>query len=149
MTIADLLDRSAATPEFRDAVMRFLDERRPNERVAFSPGSPPVKVERTLAKLLVEYPEHPIESIDVRGRSGCESFGGELEVRGGGESRRVSFLWDCRWRAEQEGWRDWFGFPDQIRAAREFGWNCFREWSEREAVALEAAGGRIDEAVPA
>ena len=41
-----------------------------------------------------------------------------------------SFTWCCRWRAEQEGWKDYFGFPDQIRAAREFGWDCFQRWSE-------------------
>lgn len=148
MTISDLLGRSAATPEFRDAVARFLREGRPNERVAFSHGSPPVKVERTLVKALVEYPAHPIESIDVRGRSGCESFRGELVLRGGGEARTVSFYWDCRWRAEQEGWRDWFGFPDQIRAAREFGWDCFREWSELARTPHARAESAL-EAVPA
>lgn len=139
MTLPDLLDRSAATPAFREAVARFLQDGRPSEAVAFDYGSPPVKVERTLIRALIEYPSHPIESIEVRGRSGCESFRGELTVRGGGEARRVSFHWDCRWRAEQEGWRDWFGFPDQARAAREFGWDCFRHWSEEEAVSLDEA----------
>ena len=38
------------------------------------------------------------------------------------------FVWDCRWRAEQEGWTDCFGFPDQIRAAREYDWRCFERW---------------------
>lgn len=133
MTIADLLDRSAATPAFRDAAARFLAGGRPNERIAFGASAPPVKVERTLAKALVEYPDLPIESIEVRGRSGCESFQGELVLRAEDAERRVSFHWDCRWRAEQEGWRDWFGFPDQIRAAREFGWDCFRDWREEEA----------------
>ena len=42
--------------------------------------------------------------------------------------RQVRFHWDCKWRAQQEGWVDYFGFPDQIRAAREFGWRCFERW---------------------
>jgi hypothetical protein len=135
MTIPELLDRSSASGPFRDAVLRFLREGTPCATVSFDAGAPPVKVERTLVKALLEYPEHPIESIELRARSGCESFRGTLVLHGGGEARRVAFHWDCRWRAEQEGWRDWFGFPDQARAAREFGWDCFREWSEVEAPA--------------
>jgi hypothetical protein len=149
MTIPDLLDSSAATPEFREAAERFCREGRPNPRVAFPTGAPPVKVERTLIRALLEYPAVPIESIEVRGRSGCESFQGELVVRGGGEARRVSFHWDCRWRAEQEGWRDWFGFPDQARAAREFGWDCFRQWSEVEVAPCAAQATDAEMAVPA
>ena len=45
-------------------------------------------------------------------------------------ARRVRFHWDCKWRALQEGWTDYFGFPDQVRAAREFGHDCFRLWEE-------------------
>ncbi len=147
MTIPDLLDRSAATPAFREAVERFVREERPNALVVYSAGSPPVKVERTLVRALIEYPSLPIESIEVHGRSGCESFHGELLLHGAGETRRVRFHWDCRWRAEQEGWKDWFGFPDQARAAREFGWDCFRHWSE-DAVAPRAASS-AEMAVPA
>ena len=33
--------------------------------------------------------------------------------------RTVRFHWDCKWKAQQEGWSDYFGFPDQMRAARE------------------------------
>lgn len=139
MTLADLIDRSAATPELRDAVARFLAGGRPNERVAFGAGAPPVKVERALTKALVEYPALPLESIEIRARSGCESFQGEMVLRTADGARQVSFHWDCRWRAEQEGWRDWFGFPDQIRAAREFGWDCFRHWQEEEAPVAAAA----------
>jgi hypothetical protein len=45
----------------------------------------------------------------------------------------IEFAWDCRWRAQQQGWVDAFGFPDQIRAADEFGWNCFQHWQPVQA----------------
>lgn len=136
MTIADLLDRSAAAASFREALTQFLRAGRSSERIAFSPGCPGVKVERALTKMLVEYPHLPIESIEVRGVSGCEYFRGKLFVRTLTEEIRVSFHWDCKWRAEKAGWTDWFGFPDQGRAAREFGWDCFRVWTEEEVSAI-------------
>ena len=147
MTTTDLLDRSAASAPFREALQQFLRDGRASERIAFGPGCPPVKVERTLTKVLVEYPALAIESIEIRGTSGCELFRGEMRIRTADEERHVAFHWDCKWRAEQEGWRDWFGFPDQSRAAREFGWNCFRAWDEVEVrPRVEAAE---PEAVPA
>lgn len=139
MTTANLLDRSAATDSFREAVTRFLRDGRSSERIAFGHGCPGVKVERALTKVLVEYPGLAIESIEVRGASGCEYFRGRLFVRTATEERRVAFHWDCKWRAEQEGWTDWFGFPDQGRAAREFGWNCFRAWNEEEVSPISVA----------
>ena len=153
MTIADLLDRSAATASFREALTQFLRDGRSNERIAFSPGCPGIKVERTLHMMLVEYPRLPIESIEVRGVSGCEYFRGKLFVRTLTEERRVSFHWDCKWRAEKEGWTDWFGFPDQGRAARQFGWDCFRTWTEEEvsaiSIAIDATALTEVDAVPA
>jgi hypothetical protein len=153
MTTADLLDRSAASAPFREALAQFLRGGRPSERIAYGHGCPPVKVERTLHKLLVEYPGLPIESIEMHAASGCEYFRGRMIVRTADEERRVSFHWDCKWRAEQEGWRDWFGFPDQSRAAREFGWDCFRVWTEEEVISLGAGtrvvGAEEAEAVPA
>ncbi|HEY0016102.1 MAG TPA: hypothetical protein VGC13_07270 [Longimicrobium sp.] len=139
MTTADLLDRSAATDSFHEAVTRFLRDGRSSERIAFGHGCPGIKVERALTKVLVEYPGLPIESIEVRGASGCEYFRGRLFVRTATEERRVAFHWDCKWRAEQEGWTDWFGFPDQGRAAREFGWDCFRAWTEEEVSPISVA----------
>lgn len=130
MALLTFLQRSAATEPFREALGRFLRDGRPCERVSFNHASPPVKVERTLAKVLHAYPELPIERVEVEGASGCEYFRGMVTIHAGGEERRVKFHWDCRWRAEAEGWRDYFGFPDQIRAAREFGWDCFRAWEE-------------------
>lgn len=153
MNIIDLLERSGATEPFRQAVVRFVREGRPNERVAYPLHCPPVKVERTLMKALEEYPALDLESIEVRATSGCEFFRGTLELRAESGERRVRFHWDCKWKAEQMGWRDYFGFPDQGRAAREFGHDCFRAWAEEEAeapmkipaVEIHGAG----EAVPA
>jgi hypothetical protein len=130
MSIRHYLERSRASEPFRAAVEEFLRTSRENDRVAFDRASPAVKVERTLTKLLVEYPELEIESIEIRGASGCEYFRGEMTVRTSEGERSIRFEWDCRWRAEQNGWVDYFGFPDQIRAAREHGWDCFRGWEE-------------------
>lgn len=149
--LSDQLARSRATPAFRAAVDEFLRTGRSGPGLAFCAGCPPVKVERTLVKALVEYPDLAVESIEIRAVSGCESFVGELRLRAGDDARLVEFAWDCRWRAEEQGWRDWFGFPDQIRAAREFGWDCFREWVEVEIAAAPPAfrAETEAEAVPA
>ena len=134
VTLADLLDRSSAASPFREALLRFINDGRSSERVRFGYGCPPVKVQRTLHKALVEYPALPIESIELRASSGCEYFRGTLIVRTLTEERHIAFHWDCKWRAESEGWRDWFGFPDQTRAAREFDWDCFRAWDQEEVI---------------
>ena len=131
MTLFDLLHSSAVTSEFADAIREFASTGRSNERVEFNPGSPPVKVERTLVKMLVSFPDLAIERIRIVGRSGCEYFRGELVVHADGEEHLVAFDWDCRWKAQQLGWTDYFGFPDQIRAAREHGYDCFRGWDLR------------------
>jgi hypothetical protein len=137
MTTEDLLLQSPACDAFRAALRSFHNSGRPNERISFDRLSPPVKVERTLTKVLLEYPDLAIESIEVRGSSGCEFFRGTAIVRTATEERHVRFHWDCKWRAEQEGWADYFGFPDQARAAREFGYDCFRSWVEERVVPLE------------
>jgi hypothetical protein len=138
MPLRDYLDRSRATPAFRQAVAAFQAAGAPNERVRFDRYAPPIKVERTLVKLLEEYPDLPIERVEIEGSSGCEFFRGRLTVHAGAEPRRVAFHWNCRWRAEQQGWRDYFGFADQTRAAREFGHDCFQEWKELAPAPLPA-----------
>lgn len=144
MKIFEVLERSRATQPFRDAVERFLREGRANERVAFNRECPPVKVERAVIKALEEYPELHIESIDLRGQSGCEFFRGSLEVHTPQELRHVRFHWDCKWKAEEMGWHDYFGFPDQARAAREFGHDCFRAWHEDGSKVKVALAGQAD-----
>lgn len=142
MKILDLLERSSVSDAFREAVVRFLREGRPNDRIAYNRESPPVKVERALTRALEEYPRLAVESIDVRGMSGCEFYRGVMEVRTAAEVRTVSFHWDCKWKAVEMGWHDYFGFPDQMRAAREFGYDCFRAFEEKSVKvrAIELAG---------
>jgi hypothetical protein len=138
MSLSDFLQRSGATAAFQDAVRAFQRTGVPNDRVAFDVYAPPVKVERALTKMLEEYPELPIEWVEISGSSGCEFFRGKLMIHAGEASRGVHFHWDCKWKAVQQGWTDYFGFPDQARAAREFGYDCFRDWVEEHVP--EAAG---------
>jgi hypothetical protein len=130
MALSDYLAASSAAGEFKDAVRAFLTSGEPNGRLVFAAGAPRVKIERTLTQLLKAYRAMPIESVQIDGRSGCEFFRGRLLIRTAAEERYVKFDWDCRWKALQLGWTDYFGLPDQIRAAREFGFDCFRQWQE-------------------
>jgi hypothetical protein len=139
MSLHHLLQRCRATDAFRAALIEFQRSGQPGPLLQFERYSPPVKVERTLTRLLEAYPELEIERVELHGSSGCEFFRGHLIVHAGDQPRRIRFHWDCRWRAQQQGWTDYFGFPDQARAAREFGHDCFRQWEEEAAA--EAAGG--------
>lgn len=136
-----LLQHSALSSPFRTALERFLDDGRANERIRFGARCPSIKVERTLTKILQEYPELRIEWIEMEAGSGCEFFRGTATIRCAAAERRVRFHWDCKWKAEQQGWTDYFGFADQARAAREFGHECFRTWEEESVTHLEGAHG--------
>src|SRR5881394_4020779 len=94
-----LIDQSAATPEFKEAV-RALRSGRKTDAIRFNYASPPVKVMRVITKLLEDQPQLEIREVEVRGQSGCSEFVGTLLVNGEQEYR---FTWDCKWRAEQEG----------------------------------------------
>ena len=133
MKLAEFAARSRATPAFLDALATFRGNLAPTDRIRFDPRSPAVKVERTLTQLLARHPELEIERVSIDARSGCEFFRGVLTVVAGQEQHRLGFHWDCRRKAEQEGFKDYFGYPDQIRDAQEFGYDCFREWGEIEA----------------
>jgi hypothetical protein len=135
MPIQEFLDRTAATPAFRSGLTQFLAEHRPNEVIRYGAGSPPVKVQRTLTRLLEAHPDWEIERVEITARSGCEDYRGTLVATTPEGERAVRFDWNCRWKAEQMGWSDAFGFPDQIRAAREFGHDCFRGWEVAEGAA--------------
>lgn len=138
MTLTQRAATSAATPAFQDALADFAASHFPNGRIAYDAGGcPPVKVERTLMQLLEAHPTLEIDRVHLQGASGCEYFRGVLRVEAGAVRLQVRFHWDCRWRAEQQGWRDAFGFPDQIRAAREFGHDCFRSWEVEQQVLAE------------
>jgi hypothetical protein len=121
------LDAAAAHPELKTEVLTFVrGEDVP--RIALDGFAPRVKVERVLTQLFHAHPDLAVERIRLRGRSGCSDFTGELVAVASDAEHRFAFTWCCAWRAEQEGWRDCFGFWDQARAAREYGWRCFSRW---------------------
>ena len=122
-----IIERSFATERFKADVVAFA-KRTEAPSITLMRPVPRIKVIRLINQLLHAHPEWVVDRLRVDGRSGCSDFVGTLVVEGNGESRVIEFAWDCRWRAEQEGWVDCFGFPDQIRAADEFGWNCFQRW---------------------
>ena len=132
MDLDHLLRRSGATEDFKRDVLAF-ERHEQTSRVTMTRPSPRVKVLRLLAQLLDAEPTLAIERVTVDGWSGCSDFVGVIRVESGGTERAFRFVWCCQWRAQQEGWYDGFGLPDQIRAAREFGWRWFIEWKELPA----------------
>jgi hypothetical protein len=126
--LAELLTESRATESFKSDVIRYL-ETGVADRLQIRGYAPRVKVTRLLKHVLASHPELDIEQLAVSGQSGCSDFVGTVEVATTTESKTFEFVWCCRWRAEEEGWVDYFGFPDQMRAAREFDWRCFKVWT--------------------
>ena len=125
--LEQILKSSQAAETFKVAVRNYCAGA-PVENIRVDGFAPSIKVRRLLAHMLSSEADLPIERISVRGRSGCSDFVGTVKVQTATEMRVYEFVWDCRWRAEQEGWTDCFGFPDQIRAAREYDWRCFERW---------------------
>lgn len=125
-----LVHESFATSEFKADVLSFLAGE-PTERVKVETFVPRVKVRRLLAHLLHSEPSLEIEKVVVRGSSGCSDFVGSVDVHTTSGRHAFDFVWDCRWKAESEGYVDYFGFPDQTRAASEFDWRCFQRWERR------------------
>ena len=109
MNIDHIVGASSATEAFKRDVRAFTATGHA-ERIVVLPRAPRIKVLRVLAQLLSTEPELAVEAV-----GGIRSF---------------QFSWDCAWRAREERWTDCFGFPDQIRAASEFEWRCFRIWKE-------------------
>ena len=122
-----ILAKSRAAEPFKRAVVSYYSGGG-GEHIRVDGYAPSVKVRRLLTHILAAEPQLPIEKVSLRGRSGCSDFVGTVKVQTRDETRVFEFVWDCRWRAEQEGWTDCFGFPDQIRAAREYDWQCFERW---------------------
>ena len=133
--LEQILEKSRAAEPFKVAVRSYCDGRNA-DRIQVDGFAPTIKVKRLITHILATEGHLPIEHIALRGRSGCSDFVGTVQVRTATDTRVYQFVWDCRWRAEQEGWTDCFGFPDQIRAAQEYDWRCFERW---EAIADEAA----------
>jgi hypothetical protein len=126
------LAAASADPELKADVITFVGGGA-SQRIELEGYAPRVKVERVLTQLFHAHPDLAIERVRVRGSSGCSDFTGEVTAVVGNAERRFAFRWCCAWRAEQEGWRDCFGFWDQARAAREFGFRCFSRWEELPA----------------
>jgi hypothetical protein len=127
--LTPLLGASRAHPEFKAAVEAYASLGSA-PRVVTNGRVPRVKIVRVIAQLLDTEPDLAIESVAVRGSSGCCDFRGEVTVAADGRERTWEFVWDCRWRAREAGYVDLMGWPDQTRAAREFGWRCFSTWAE-------------------
>ncbi len=141
MTSADfepLLAASHAAAAFRTDLAAY-EARQPAGRIAIMGPAPRVKVLRVIAQLLHAEPTLAVDRISVRAASGCADFAGELAATDvSGETHRFQFEWNCEWKARELGYTDYFGFPDQIRAAQEFGWRCFSQW-ERMPGAVHAS----------
>jgi hypothetical protein len=129
MELTRLLDASRASAEFKSAVQRFRAHGE-GDRIQVERFAPPIKVTRVLTQLFAAAPHLEVRRVRIDAYAGCSNYKGTLDVETPDGVRRFVFEWCCRWRAEQEGWRDYFGLPDQIRAASEFGWRCFKYWRE-------------------
>jgi hypothetical protein len=123
--IETLLENSAATEEFKAAVNQ-VKSGRASALIVHNYAIPPVKAIRAICKLLEEAPDFEVKNVNIQGSSGCSDFEGTLDVNAG--ERRYYFAWDCAWRAKQEGFVDSWGAPDQIRAAQQFGYQCFKQF---------------------
>ena len=131
-----LLSACQAHPDFKTDVLAYA-EFEPATRLSAYGHAPRVKVLRVVAQLLEQEPNAQVESVRVSGSAGCCDFRGVVTAVVSGEERSWDFVWDCRWRAREAGLVDRSGFPDQGRAAREFGWRCFSLWRERPAFAAQ------------
>ena len=142
MQLEDILAESAATKHFQADVRSFMQTgmARRVEAQAFAPR---IKVLRLIAQLLATESELSVDGVRIDASSGCADFAGVVDVMCEDGTRRFEFVWDCRWRAQQEGWTDCFGFPDQIRAAQEFEWRCFRVWRELDPFAGSVQEQRV------
>ena len=127
MHLTDILDECSATSEFKAAVLS-VSERVRTPLVTSARPVPHVKIVRLLTQLLEIERDLEITSVRIHADSGCSDLTGVVEVTCVDGARRFEFAWDCAWRAQQLGWTDCFGFPDQMRAAREYDWRCFKSW---------------------
>jgi len=136
MDLTDILDESAATAEFKAAVLQ-VRERIRTPLVTSSRPVPHVKIVRLLTHLLDAERDLEIASVRIHADSGCSDLTGVIDVTCVDAMRRFSFAWDCAWRATEMGWTDCFGFPDQMRAAREYDWRCFKSWQSVDEIPRE------------
>jgi hypothetical protein len=124
-----LLQASRATDAFTADVAQYAARDGEAARIEVTGRCPRVKVLRTIAQLAHAEPALAVDHIRVHGESGCADFVGTVSaVDVEGETHTFAFEWNCETKARDVGYTDFFGLPDQIRAAREFGWKCFQQW---------------------
>jgi hypothetical protein len=133
MHLTDILEQSAATPTFKDAVLS-VQVRTRTPLITSARPVPHIKIMRLLKHLLSTERDLVIESVRIHADSGCSDLTGVIDVTCVDAMRRFSFAWDCAWRAREQGWSDCFGFPDQMRAAREYDWRCFKSWQAADEI---------------
>lgn len=133
MHLTDILADSAATAAFKAAVLSVKGRTR-TPLITSARPVPHVKIMRLLTHLLSAERDLEIESVRIHADSGCADLTGVIDVTCSDAERRFSFAWDCSWRAREQGWTDCFGFPDQMRAAREYDWRCFKCWQPVDEV---------------
>ena len=136
--LEQVLAESRAAETFKNAVRSYCETGNA-EHIRVEGMAPRIKVRRLLTHMLATEPHLPIERVALRGRSGCSDFVGTVHVHTSKGTHTYAFVWDCRIRAEQEGWRDCFGFPDQIRAAEELDWRCFVRWESVPSPVLRSS----------
>jgi hypothetical protein len=129
-SLDELLEGSAATDSFKNAIRQFEQSGQASPQIQSNPMSPSVKVLRMVMYLLDQEPELAVDAVEVEGHAGCSDFVGKMGVKtSDGDERTYQFKWDCKWRSDQEGWKDFLGFSDQARAAREYGYQCVETWN--------------------
>jgi hypothetical protein len=139
------LAASRSTPEFQADVRAFADFRDAS-RVVILRAAPRVKVLRVITQLVAAQRDLAIERVRIEGISGCADYRGTIVAEIADERPRTfAFVWDCAWRAAREGWVDSRGSPDQVRAARELGWQCFSVWND---VSVREGGDELIGAKP-
>ena len=123
----ELLAACAADEAFKADVEAYRAQRAA-PRIVIDRPVPRVKVLRLLAQLVHAAPALRIERVRIDARAGCSDFRGRVVAHADGRAHGWDFVWDCRWRAEEEGLLTPWGNPDQQRAAREWDWACFERW---------------------
>lgn len=130
MDIQNFLKNSKATKEFKAAVTNFFEGGK-TDLIRYNRTAPRIKVERTLTKIIEEFGEFQISKVEIDGNSGCEYFRGTAKICAE-EEQTIDFEWNCIWKAEEQGYKNLFGMPDQVRAAKEFGYDCFKKFKVLE-----------------
>jgi len=130
-----ILAASRATDEFKQAV-RDLRQGLKSPLIAHQDNHPAVKVFRVVLKLLDARPGLPVIRTEISGESGCADFQGTV-ICYAPDPITFNFIWDCAWKARREKYYTVYGGLDQVRAAIEFGYDCFKLFAEEDRSAAQ------------